>query len=416
MTLYVVFVLLAGLGTLVAEAPEPRPSPLVRSAARSHAVGMRTPVPRPRRARRCGALGLATSVVLLGSACTGETPAGGEEPDSAARIEAALSDQVDNGGALSSLRAVLVAQDGETVVEKYFDTVPEQEWAVQSVTKSVMSTLVGIAVEEGALDLDSTLGELLPDRRHLMSDKVRAATLGDLLTMSAGFTEEGAPEEPRILRESVAPVDRALLRATGPSGFAYSNAGTQVLSAVLAEATGTSVLDYARSKLFDPLGVDSRPAWEEVGTSASLRAWEQAGFAWPVDREGNHFGWGYLKLRPRDMLKLGQLYLDAGVWDGEQLVPEPWVKAATTTQVSTDVGAPLGDYGYLWWVGELDGETAAVALGFGCQVIAVVPARQLVVAIATELKLSEPAGPTTRGLSPGSCLTILESAVVVHVS
>jgi CubicO group peptidase (beta-lactamase class C family) len=376
---------------------------------------MRTTVSHTRWARRWEACGLAASVVLLGSACTGETPTGADEPDETALIEAALDDQVANGGALSSLRAVLVAQDGKTVVEEYYGTVPEQEWAVHSVTKSVMSTLVGIAVEEGALRLDSTLGELLPDRRHVMTKEVRAASLRELLTMSAGFTEEDAPEEPWILRESVAPVDRALLRATGPAAFAYSNAGTQVLSAVLVEATGTSVLGFARSRLFDPLGVDSRPAWEEVGTSASLRAWEQADFAWPIDREGNHFGWGYLKLRPRDLLHLGQLYLDAGVWDGERLAPAAWVKAATATQVSAE-GSLLDGYGYLWWVGELDGDAAAVALGYGCQVIAVVPARQLVVAIATELELSEPAGPTTRGLSPGTCLAILESAVVRHIS
>ena len=185
--------------------------------------------------------------MLLLSACSGGGPAA-DEPDTAARIEAALSDRVATGGAMANLRAVLVSVDGEPVVEEYYDTRPGQHWAVQSVTKSVTATLVGIAVEEGALHLDSTLAELLPDRRHLMSGPVRATTLRRLLTMTAGFTEEGAPDEEWILRDSVAPVDRALRRATGPSDFGYSNAGVQVLSAVLTEATGTPVLDFAQTR------------------------------------------------------------------------------------------------------------------------------------------------------------------------
>ena len=370
--------------------------------------------PRMQTVRHLRVRGLAASLVLLLSACEGETSERGD-PDQATRIEAALADQVDNGGPLANLRAVLVSIDGQTVVEEYYDTAPEQHWAVQSVTKSIMSTLVGIAVEDGTLHLDSTLAELLPDRRQMMSEPVRSATLRQLLTMKAGFTEEEAPQEAWILHQSVAPVERALKRATGPADFAYSNAGTQVLSAVLAEGTGSPVLDFARTKLFDPLGIKTRPAWERVGTSGSLPAWEQAAFAWPTDREGNHFGWGYMKLLPRDMLALGQLYLEGGTWQGQQLVSPDWVEAATTNQVRAEDG-PFDGYGYLWWVGTLDGEDAAVAYGFGCQVIAVVPARDLVVAMVTELHLSEPPGPTTRGLAPGPCRTILESAVVRHVS
>lgn len=357
--------------------------------------------------------GFAVSLVLLLSACQGHAP-GREDPDPATRIEASLTDQVESGGAVANLRAVLVSIDGQTVVEEYYETVPEQHWPVQSVTKSIMATLVGSAVEDGTLDLDSSLAELLPDQRRLMSDSVRSATLRQLLTMTAGFTEEGAPGDAWILHGSIAPVERALRRARGPADFAYSNAGTQVLSAVLVEATGTPVLDYARTRLFDPLGVETSPAWEGVGTVGNLAAWERAGFAWPTDRQGNHFGWGFMKLLPRDLLSLGQLYLDNGRWQGEQLIPADWIEAATTRQVSTEDG-PFDGYGYLWWIGTLDGDPAAIAYGLGCQVVAVVPSRELVVAMVSELRLSEPPGPMSRGLPPGTCRTILESTVVSHV-
>src|SRR5688572_18475888 len=149
---------------------------------------------RPSRPGLVRACALFLCLGLVVGACSG-TPSEEPESDPGARVERALADVLDAGGDLANLKAVLVAVDGQTLVEKYYNTSRDQHFAVQSVTKSVMSALVGIAVEEGALDLESPLGELLPDRRQQMSAEVRAATLRDLLTMSAGFAESDTPEE-----------------------------------------------------------------------------------------------------------------------------------------------------------------------------------------------------------------------------
>ncbi len=93
-----------------------------------------------------------------------------------------------------------------------------------------------------------------------------------------------------------------------------------------------SVLDYARSRLFNPLGIPTRPAAEPLMVPANTNAYYRADFARPVDRQGNHIAWGRLMLRPMDMAKLGMLYLNHGRWEGKQVVPADWVRRATTAQ------------------------------------------------------------------------------------
>ena len=118
----------------------------------------------------------------------------------------------------------------------------------------------------------------------------------------------------------------------------------------LVEATGTSILNYAREVLFDPLGVDTDPAAEPVYGPSARVPYFRADFAWPVDRQGIHMGWAFLKLQPDDMLALGHLYLDHGRWGGDQVVPERWIDEATTSQIQVD---QTTSYGYLWWVYDL---------------------------------------------------------------
>jgi len=156
------------------------------------------------------------------------------------------------------------------------------------------------------------------------------------------------------------------------------------VSAVLAEATGMSVLDYARSRLFEPLGIGTRPAFEEVWDPRNMEKFVAADFAWPVGPQGTNTGAGSLKLRPLDMAKIGQLYLDGGRWEGRQLVPADWVRAATTQQVDSRAMGDTGGYGYQWWVARIGDEPTFWAQGLGGQRIYVFPRLGLVVAISTE--------------------------------
>jgi CubicO group peptidase (beta-lactamase class C family) len=170
-----------------------------------------------------------------------------------------------------------------------------------------------------------------------------------------------------------------------PGGlFTYSNRSAHLLSAILVQATGVSVLDYARVHLFDPLGIVSQPAFEPSFLPENDAAFAAAAFAWPVDPQRRHTGAGWLKLRPLDMAKIGQLYLDGGRWEGRQVLPADWAREATTQQVdSRSMGITEG-YGYMWWVTRAGDEPTFYAQGLGGQRIEVIPRLHLVVAISSE--------------------------------
>ena len=289
---------------------------------------------------------------------------------------------------------------GKPVVEKYFaGASSDSYWETASVTKSFLSTLVGIAIADGKISgVDATLAELLPSHVRQMTPPVARTRLRHVLTMTGGFP--GTEADLLADMSSPDPVGTILRGSRGaPGGFVYSDEGAHIVAAILAEATGSSVLEYARDRLFAPLGIESEPAFEARITPTGPIAEELAAkyaaadFAWPTDSRGTHTGWGLLKLRPLDLVKLGQLFLDHGRWRGKQVVPASWVRDATSAQVQ---GA-AGNYGYEWWVTEADGEPAYQALGFGGQLIEVVPNRDLVVVMATEIDPSRAPG---SGFSP----------------
>jgi CubicO group peptidase (beta-lactamase class C family) len=146
--------------------------------------------------------------------------------------------------------------------------------------------------------------------------------------------------------------------------FTYDNGNSHLLSAVLTEATGMSTAEYARRKLFRPLGIDE-------------------GGLWPADPQGITRGAVGLQLRPRDFAKLGELYLRGGRWNGRQIVPADYVRESTTMQVRL-APRPGHGYGYHWRVADALGGQANrpfsfAALGYAGQSIAVVPSHDLVV-------------------------------------
>ena len=248
------------------------------------------------------------------------------------------------------LEAYLYPYDGST----YHD--------VRSVTKSVTTTLLGIAADRGLLDLDAPMVSFFPDRtianRDARKDRI---TVRHLASMSSGLdcTVEGGE---RKLLEMVASdnyvqfaLDLPMAREPGDT-FSYCSPGMHLLSAILTKATGMSELEFARGNLFGPLGITD--------------------VSWPADAQGYSYGWSELALHPRDAAKLGLLFLHGGSWNGHQVVPASWVAEATKRQVGT--GGPWQeDYGYGWWIsrpGEVvDSFRASGDLG---QRIIVVPAKE----------------------------------------
>jgi CubicO group peptidase (beta-lactamase class C family) len=285
---------------------------------------------------------------------------------------------------LRELRAVLVCVDGEVVADRYYGSDPSEYADLQSVTKSIVSMLVGIAISEGKISgVDATLEELLPEYRKDMDDRTRKTTLRQLLTMTAGWTDSD-------------PADRDLLLAWFREGpelqpgkrFRYTNIGPHIVAHIVRRATGMSLLDYARQKLFGPLDIPTRPAYEaQFGT---VPYWIEpkflaAHFAWLRAPDGVHAGSFAMKLRATDMLKLGQLYLDEGKWQGMQLVPPNWI------QQSTAADARNG-YGYFWWIHPVQGQHGYAAIGGGGQVILVVPDRRLIVVASSHVVGPEQGG------------------------
>ncbi len=351
---------------------------------------------------------------LLLPACSGgKSPEQTFSSPDRERIVAAIAGYTDVIADFDQLRAVMVATDDRIVFERYYGTDQDAYWGVQSVTKTVVSTLVGIALHEGLIgSLDDTLARLLPKYASVMSPAVARTSLRQLLTMTAGFPSGDEAAGPAFIK-SEDWVREILTHPESPPGthFVYSNGNSHLLAAILEEATGTSALNFARSRLFGPLGIDTRAAFRGAETHGPLAkywaAYEHAGFAWPVDPQGVSQGWWGIKLRPRDMVKLGQLFLNGGRWGEQQVVPEGWVDDATTQQVAAD---GLGDgYGYQWWTATLDGDQVFEALGYGGQVIQVVPGRNVVVVTATEVR---PSDATSHGIDLNLLLNVIQDDIV----
>lgn len=279
----------------------------------------------------------------------------------------------------AGLLSVIVLADGRTAYERYFDSVATDHHHVWSVTKSIVSTLVGIAIGEGKVPgVDATLAQLLPDHAEDMRPVVAGITLEQLLTMTAGLPGDlpGSDDAVASILEQ-RPFDPG-------SEFSYANNSVHLVAAILVKATRMPLLAYARDVLFDPLGIPTRPADQPTFTDWSDLT-DLSGFGWYVDAQGINLGALGISLRAQDMAKIGLLYLDHGVWQGEQVVPAEWVTRATTEHVPLEVGvegfAPAGEvgYGYLWWTSRVDGDAAYSANGSFGQRIFVVPDRDLVV-------------------------------------
>jgi CubicO group peptidase (beta-lactamase class C family) len=297
------------------------------------------------------------------------------------------------------IRSVLVVRHGYLVYERYWQgSTASHGDNLYSVTKSVVSALVGIALGEGKLTgLDQPVGALLA--RHLPNDadpRLSRVTLEQLLTMTSGLAgdDRSLGGDPHISQRQGASRDwvghilgRRL--ATNPgSSFAYSSATSQLLSAVVADATGVSTLAFARARLFGPLGIHSAkapaPVFVEHPSPAALKAYQGAPVAWPTDPQGYELGFSGLKLPSRELAKIGYLYLNGGRWDTTQVIPAGYVAASTRPHSTPPPDGPGESYGYQWWVTSQAGHPSFLAHGYGGQLLQVVPDLDLVVVVTSD--------------------------------
>lgn len=292
-----------------------------------------------------------------------------------AGVDVALVDSaIADARAIPRFRSLLAAKDGRLFVEEYFDGHARETLGdVRSITKSVIATLVGIAIDRGDVrGVDQPIGELIPDGVAHLSAPQQAISVGELLTMSAGFEwdESGGGGDYTAWAQSSDPIAFLLERPfayTPGTRFTYNSAAVHLLGVALQEAVGEPLPRFASRELFQPLGIE-RVSWESL-----------AG--------GYVNGGSGLDIRSRDLARLGQLYLQDGVSGERRVLPDGWVGTLTRPAFEwrVDFGA-LTDYTYaaLWWVAEGQPETAWVAWGYGGQFLYVVPELSLVVVATTE--------------------------------
>ncbi len=261
-------------------------------------------------------------------------------------------------------RSVLVVRHGYIVFEDYFNHFNgARADNVRSVTKSVTSALVGIALANGDIrSLDVTFSSLFPEYfRDGANIRKRNITLRHLLMMRSGLDWE--EDVDYIIDLGTGRRDQmqqviGLPRAYYPGQhWHYSTADSHLVSGIFTRSTGMTLLAYAEKHLFAPMGI--------------------AGVEWGTDYAGYSLGGIELSLRARDMARFGYLYLNHGVWNGKQVVPAEWVELTTSPQDDE-----IWWYGYLWWRGEEEffGDYPAfVALGYGGEVIFVYPELDMVV-------------------------------------
>jgi len=269
-----------------------------------------------------------------------------------------------------TLRALVVARGGCVVAEYYRKGVNAQTRSpVYSVTKSVLSILVGIAIDRGLLALDRKLSEILPEAFDRSVDSMaRSITIRDLLTMTAGFDPaHGEGYGSRTGVPADAPwrwmLDRPMKDPPGDH-FHYDGPAADLLAIALSRAIGQDAGRFAKQNLFDPLGIKT--------------------YTWVADAGGQLIGESDLYLTARDMAKIGVLVLRRGRWGRRRIVSDAYIADATTKH--SDGGPPIdAAYGYLWWINKTRANLDAFfAAGIRSQLIYVVPKRDLVVAVAAE--------------------------------
>jgi CubicO group peptidase (beta-lactamase class C family) len=289
-----------------------------------------------------------------------------------------------------SVKGVLVVRNGYVVFENYYQGYDQNDYHhVFSVTKSVISALVGIALKEDRIaNLDQRLPEFFPEHFGPGTDpRKKQITIENLLTMTSGFRLNSLYSDKffeQILQSDdvvEASIGQPMAKDPGEE-FNYNDGDAHLISAILTKSTHQSALAYAHENLFGPLGIDSDPEASIRADPANLQRFEQAGFVWADDGQGNSVGASGLNLTARGMAKLGYLYLKDGRWEHKQIVPRGYVRSSTHEQLQTGLGA--GGYGYLWWTREVEGYRTFYASGYGGQFIYVIPELDLVVVIVSE--------------------------------
>jgi CubicO group peptidase (beta-lactamase class C family) len=271
----------------------------------------------------------------------------------------------------TEFHSFMFLRHGKVIAEAWWNPyAPELRHTLYSTSKSFTAAAVGFALTEGRLQLTDKVVSFFPnDLPNPVPPFLAELTVKDALMMSDG--QEPDPTPVVVTDANWARKFFAIPIVHEPgTKFLYNSAGTYMLAAIVQKVTGQTVLDYLRPRLFEPLGI--------------------TGEDWETSPQGaNTGGWG-LRLKTEDMAKFGQLYLQGGSWKGKQILPQSWVKEATTMKIMQDPDAPQGKkdssdwlqgYCYQMWRCRHNGVRADGAFG---QFIIMLPDEDAVIAITAE--------------------------------
>ncbi len=285
-----------------------------------------------------------------------------------------------------NITGIIVLKDNNAAYESYFNQCSENDPIhIFSVTKSIISMLFGIALDKGCIkNLDEKVIDFFPNYQTRKREKtIQHVTIRNLLTMTAPYKYRFNPYPKYFSSDDWVISSLDLLGGNGKIGnFKYAPViGIDILSGILVNATGKSVLEFAQDNLFSPLGISVDKNIYFQSKEEQLDFYQSKGAnGWVADPKGtNTAGWG-LSLTTMDMAKLGQLYLNEGHWNGRQVISDQWI--FESTQVQSVWKARHLKYGYLWWVID-EAEHSYAALGDGGNAIYVNVKDKIVVDISS---------------------------------
>jgi len=266
-------------------------------------------------------------------------------------------------------QSFILIRNGRIVYEQYFNgsSVTDSN-NVASVSKSILSALYGIAMNQGHIfTAEDTLATYLPEYFEDETDPQKLnLTIRDFLTMSHGldWTENISDRALNNSDNQVADILALPIVDEPGTFFNYSTGASHVLSALLSEATGMSTCEFAHEYLFEPMGIEAE--------------------FWGIDPQGYFTGGHSVSLTAREVAKFGMLFLNEGNWYGEQLVPGWWVVASTTPRI--EIGNNYRGYGYYWWLSNIGEYELYSALGYGGQLLHVIPELNVVMVITHSIR------------------------------
>jgi CubicO group peptidase (beta-lactamase class C family) len=300
------------------------------------------------------------------------------------------SEAADAARAFDQLHALVISHKGDTAFAEAFRGPPiERPVNVKSVSKTIVAALTGAALDRGEIGgLGETLGSLAPELIPSSADpRVAGITVEDLLTMRAGLERTSGPNygnwvsSPNWIAHALS---RPFVMPPGTQ-MQYSTGSFHVLGAALSRLAGRSLLELARRRIGDPLEIEI-PAWTR-------------------DPQGFYLGGNEMALSPLAMIRFGELYRRGGSWRGKQVLSEDWVEASFVPRTRSRFSGL--EYGYGWFLGELDGHRIAIARGYGGQLIGIVRSLDLTFAIT-----SDPTRPARSGGYFGDLMDLIAGHII----